>query len=269
MPELPEVECVRQGIQETCLGHKIVKVWSGELVHLLDSDSLPLRSLVGEKLLSIDRKGKYLKWNLTRKTVLVHLGMTGIWRQNYPVEKHTRIRVWFDDGRELSYTDARQFGYVNVQSQQTDFSRWLRLGPDALSRQWNARYALTRAQGCRVAIKIWLLDQEKVAGMGNIYVCETLFAARVHPEKQAGSLTLEDWKKIVQNSRRIMRRSIAQKGTTFSDYRLTNGKKGQFQSFLQIFQKAGQPCPSCGSPIQKIVQSGRSSFFCPLCQIAN
>lgn len=266
MPELPEVECVRQGILAEFLGQKIVQVWSRDTGNLLDQKSLSLQKMKSAVLHSVERRGKYLRWITSDFQLIAHLGMTGVWSANAERQKHTRVEFRFENGTWLSYTDPRQFGYLCVIPSSESHARWMALGPDAIGTEWSGVHLWKETRSSRVEIKVFLMDQNHVAGIGNIYASEALFAARVHPQRCAQSLTRAECNSIVRHTKKIMMLSIHNRGTTFSDYRLTNGKGGAFQGFLKVFQKPGKPCPRCRNPISQIVQGGRSTFFCEECQ---
>ena len=257
---------MRQGILEGFLGDQIHSVWSHGTGHLLDPASLALKGLAGETLLAVERRGKYLRWVTLRFQFLVHLGMTGVWSANVPRSTHTHLEITFANGHTLTYTDPRQFGYLCLAPVSEILERWEALGPDAISAEFCAKSMCARACKSQVAIKIWIMDQHHVAGIGNIYASEALFRAHIHPARAACSLDLADWTRLVRESKAVLRLSIRKRGTTFSDYRLTNGRGGAFQGFLKVFQKPGEPCPDCAAPIQQITQGGRSTFFCAHCQ---
>ena len=267
MPELPEVESVRRGIVQGFLGKRIEKVWTRGLVHLLDPLSLPLRRLEGETMVTLERRGKYLLCRTTTLQLFAHLGMSGVWQESAARQTHTHVELHFEDGSWLSYVDPRQFGYLCLLQQTACNPRWDLLGPDALGKDFDAQGLHASTRKSRVSVKVWLMDQHKVAGIGNIYASEVLFAAGIHPERPVSALSLEDCANIVRECKRIMRLAVRKKGTTFSDYRLTNGRGGGFQAFLKVFQKPGEPCPACGSDIRQLTQAGRSTFYCPACQV--
>lgn len=266
MPELPEVECVRQGILECAVGHSITETWSRNLVHLLDPKSLPLRRLKGQTIHAVERKGKYLRWIFDDYHFYAHLGMSGVWSYKAKREKHTHLEIMLSDGNNLIYTDPRQFGYLCLQSATQTSSRWDSLGPDAIGQEFSGSYLFAKSRSSKIPVKVWIMDQSKVAGVGNIYASESLFLASILPTRLASSLTRPECNNLAKAIKKILRASIRNRGTTFSDYRLTNGRGGSFQDFLKVFQKKGKPCPRCGQGIQQITQAGRSSFFCPGCQ---
>jgi formamidopyrimidine-DNA glycosylase len=266
MPELPEVECVRRGILEEFLGQRVKSVWSRDTGHLLEANSLALKKIAGMRLQGVERRGKFLLWRMERFQFLVHLGMTGVWSVSSPRQKHTRLELVFEDGRTLSYTDPRQFGSLCLLDSTQELLRWTSLGPDAIDDSFSPNYLLVATRNSKVEAKVWLMDQKRVAGIGNIYASEALFRAHVHPKRPANSLSENECRLIVRETKKVMNLSIKNRGTTFSDYRQTNGRGGSFQNFLRVFQKSGQPCPTCGKSIEQIVQGGRSTFFCSHCQ---
>jgi formamidopyrimidine-DNA glycosylase len=270
MPELPEVETIRKGLLRSIQGQVILDIWFSGKSALLDSKSQDLHSLQGQTIEKVLRKGKYLQFMTEEYSLLVHLGMSGVFqlepfRGEFPVS-HRHLRMHFANGTTLHYRDPRRFGYFELQKRHHTFERWQKLGPDAISKDFYAEYLLAVACKRQVSIKELLLNQAVVAGIGNIYASEILFASGVHPECRACAVHIQDCDRMVKNTKSILLQSIRSKGTTFADYRLTNGKGGAFQSFLKVFQKNGQPCEVCGSIIQKLVQNQRATFYCPKCQ---
>jgi formamidopyrimidine-DNA glycosylase len=265
MPELPEVECVRQGL-DLLIGLKIKAIETSQH-SMLDQNSLSLNNLKQQVLLATHRQGKYLLLSFEKHSVLMHLGMSGVLLANKPKRPHTHIHFIFSDQNTLSYSDPRRFGYWNVQSKDFTFARWEALGPDSISQKFTAKYLYEKTNSSSREIKVLLLDQKVTAGIGNIYASEILWAAKISPFRMGSSLTLEELKKICKHTKIILKKSISNRGTTFSDYRLTNGKGGAFQSFLKVFQKEGSECTECKSPIIKKTQAQRSTFYCSQCQL--
>lgn len=266
MPELPEVESVAADLRSALIGRSVQKVWHASMPNLLDAESLDLHLLKGETLQDIARKGKYMRWVTERYHMLVHLGMSGVFMLNGERSLHTHLVLEWSEKQTLCYTDPRRFGYFCLLPLHVAHARWEQLGVDALARNCSAHHLQKLAQQSRVAVKIWIMDQSKLAGVGNIYACEALFRAGIAPERPAGALNSAEWQLLVREIKAVMKASLRNRGTTFSNYRLTNGKGGAFQSFLQIFQKEGQSCPRCGALIQRQVQAGRSTFWCCACQ---
>jgi len=155
---------------------------------------------------------------------------------------------------------------LSLHHREESLPRWEALGPDAISNFWTPKHLYTSTRKIHTAIKIFLMNQSRVAGIGNIYASEALFLSGIHPERASESLLQTECAVLVRETRKLLKRSIRNKGTTFSDYRLTNGKVGAFQGFLKVFQKTGQPCPTCGKPILQKTLGGRSTFYCEHCQ---
>lgn len=264
MPELPEVESVRLGLLSV-LGQNVTQL-SWNYPALWNTNSLPPETLIGQTLNQAYRKGKYLVLKSDEYQLLIHLGMSGVLTLNGEKRPHTHLEISLANGDMLYYSDPRKFGHLDLQPLTTPLTRVAKLGPDALTEEFSPKYLKQTLKSSKTNIKAFLLNQAKVAGLGNIYVCEVLFSARVSPKRTANKVTLKECEAIVFHSKRILQASIDNRGTTFSDYRLTNGKGGEFQSFLQVFQKENQACPVCETPISKITQNARSSFFCSNCQ---
>lgn len=268
MPELPEVECVRLGLEST-LGLTIQSVeWN--YPKLWDDQTLDPSSMKGQEIISTQRKGKYLLIHLKHSKLMMHLGMSGVFllqSPEIPERPHTHMTLTLSNGQVLRYSDPRKFGHLHLADPEAVLTRWEKLGPDALERAFSGGYFFEKCQRSQRDIKVFLLDQKIVAGVGNIYASEALFRAKVDPRRPANSLTQDECAALAKASKWIMRKSIEQRGTTFSDYRLTNGKGGQFQGFLKVFQKQGETCPSCKKNlILKLEQDKRSTFYCDFCQ---
>jgi formamidopyrimidine-DNA glycosylase len=265
MPELPEVESVKKDLEKMIPGKKISSVFFN-YPPLLKEGGLLLNKLKGETFETISRIGKYLLFNTTQYLWVVHLGMSGVLRYQGEKQKHTHLILGFSDGTNLCFSDPRKFGYLHLGPKGEYPNRLKILGPDIMDSGFNAKHLYRKSRNRVSSIKSFLLDQSISAGIGNIYAVEALFKSAIHPAREAGALGLTDYQSLVGSVKAIMKKSIANSGTTFSDYRVSNGKSGEFQGFLKIFQKAGEPCPNCESPIQRLVQNARSSFYCPECQ---
>ena len=288
MPELPEVECVRLGI-ESVKGAQICQVeWNYPA--LWDKATVDPHAIECQKLVETHRKGKYLILEFENHLLLLHLGMSGVFLlQESQVEPrpHTHLILKLKgkghggdsaslDGWELRFSDPRKFGHLHLikkggvspqYSVGDEFERWSKLGPDALTRSFHGKYFHAKCQKSIRDIKIFILDQKVVAGVGNIYASEALFRAKIDPRRPANSLSMEECTNLAKAAKWIMKKSVKKRGTTFSDYRLTNGKGGSFQSFLKVFQKENETCPGCKSnQILKLEQDKRSTFYCSSCQ---
>jgi formamidopyrimidine-DNA glycosylase len=273
MPELPEVEVIRQGLAPRLVGRRFVRVTTGEK-SLRRQSPLPEleRWLLGRKLADLSRRGKYLVFALEGGvTLLVHLGMTGHLllgseAQPLPQLPHIHLIFHLEGGLELIYQDVRRFGQVLVFPPGAAPTALDQVGREPFSRQVTPRWLADQARGRSRPIKNFLLDGRLLAGLGNIYACEILFATGLHPTTPAGRLSLEDWGRVLQETRRILKEAIRQGGTTVSNYLNSRGEAGHFQVKLLVYGKEGEPCRRCGAAIQRLVQAGRSSFYCPQCQ---
>ena len=272
MPELPEVEVVRRGLEPLLVGRVIVDAAClGPRLRLAPPLAEIERLAVGGKGRELRRRGKYLLLELDNQTRLVfHLGMTGrlgVFPKNEQIKTHDHWLFALDDQTELRFNDTRRFGSLQLlppgQDEATIFGA---LGPEPLQGGFSVAYLLSRAQGRRQPVKSFLMDNRVVVGIGNIYASESLFAARVLSTKPAGTLSLAACRRIVTSSRQVLSQAIAAGGTTISDFANASGEAGYFQLQLMVYDRAGQPCRVCGATIRKIVLGGRSTFFCPRCQ---
>lgn len=273
MPELPEVETVRRTLLEGGLvGRRILRV------SVLHPDAVRhpgpasfASDLEGQAITGIGRRGKYLLLELADGLLVAHLRMTGrLWlsEPDAVALSHTHVVLDLDDGRQLRFRDVRRFGGFHLVSRLDDPSapRGLReLGPEPqdLSEQALAEACLRHP---RLAVKGLLLDQRVVAGLGNIYVDEGLHRARVHPLRTCDSLSPKELSAIARALREVLAQALANRGTTFLDFRDGAGEPGAFQEFLRVYRREGLPCRSCGAPIAKSRVAGRGTHFCPQCQ---
>ncbi|EMA4784277.1 bifunctional DNA-formamidopyrimidine glycosylase/DNA-(apurinic or apyrimidinic site) lyase [Providencia alcalifaciens] len=268
MPELPEVETSRRGIEPHLVGNTIsyAIVRNGRLRWPVSEQ---IKSLSDQAVLSVQRRAKYLLIELQTGWIIVHLGMSGsvrILTEELPEEKHDHVDLIMRDGKVLRYTDPRRFGAWLWCDDLETSSVLAHLGPEPLSDAFNPHYLYELAQKKKVAIKPWLMDNKVVVGVGNIYANEALFAAKISPEKITNTLTLEEVAELVQQIKKVLQRSIEQGGTTLKDFLQSDGKPGYFAQELFVYGKKGEPCSMCGTPIESIKQGQRSTFFCPQCQ---
>jgi formamidopyrimidine-DNA glycosylase len=290
MPELPEVEVTRQRIAPLLLGRAIAEVATTRPSYFFLTPPARLRSaLAGRRADTLERRGKYLVARLDDGSRLVlHLGMTGQLfssavtsprllrasarsilapeaQQAFTPDQHTHLRLRFADaGPEIWMRDARKFGKVLWLAPGASDERLDRLGPDALEASGAALFAASR--GRRVAVKSFLLDQAVLAGVGNIYADEALYGAGVRPTRAAGRVTRAEWERIAAELRRVLARSIETGGSSISDYVAPDGRDGAYQDERRVYDRAGAPCPGCGTPIRRRVIGARSSHYCPRCQ---
>ena len=275
MPELPEVETLRRMLAEVVLGRRIHAVrLSGARLRAAIPRSLP-RRLRGRTLVAVGRHGKYLFLHLDAGLTLVsHLGMSGRWlfipAPPPAPPPHVHARLAFDDGAALWFQDPRRFGLLHLVA--TDrlgtHPGLARLGPDPLATPPSGAGLLALARGARVAVKGFLLDQRRLAGLGNIYASEILFRARVDPRCRSGALGLAEWEAIAAEIPLVLREAVARMGTTFRTYRTIWDEPGRFAERLAVYGRGGEPCRRCRTPIRRVVQGQRATFFCPRCQVS-
>lgn len=287
MPELPEVETVRRGLESRVLGRRVVNVEVRHPQIILGSPESFAEQTRGV-IRRLERKGKAIAIELGAATrgrttqsrsrrdggqdppvgyILLRLGMTGqvtVVPRDYPLESHTHVRLELDNGEEIRYRDIRRFGRLGFCTSDQIKSVFAAMGPDAPSMA--AEEFVANLKDRRTPIKNWLLNQGRLAGVGNIYADESLFVARVHPLTEAGSLKRPVALKLHRAVVSVLRQAVAKQGTSMRDYIDIDGNPGRYASKLKVYQRAGESCARCGSTIQRIVLGGRSSHFCPNCQ---
>lgn len=272
MPELPEVETVRRGLLPLVVGRRVTGVTVRE--RRLREPILPagLARLRGAQLTGVRRRSKYLLFETDAGvTLLVHLGMTGQLRvcdRARRREAHEHVVVRLDDGREMRYADARRFGLFQVlRTAAVDRHPRLReLGPEPLEAGLDAALLHRATRGRSKPIKNLLMDTRAVAGVGNIYACETLHRAAVNPRKPVGRVSRAAWERVVRSLREVLREAIDAGGTTYRNFLNAEGDPGYFAVRLRVYDREGERCFRCGADVRRIVQAGRSTFYCPRCQ---
>ncbi|KPK00690.1 MAG: hypothetical protein AMJ60_00065 [Desulfobacterales bacterium SG8_35] len=273
MPELPEVEVIRQGLQRYLPGRRILDIRTGNKKLRLPMPRRDLKKYIqNAQVRSVARRAKFLLIAMNNGAFLVvHLGMTGrlgIFPAGTPKSKHDHLRLQLDNNMQLRFNDIRRFGFIQVLPPGRDTAGTLlgNLGPEPLGPHFSPEYLQKQATGKNRPLKNFLMDNRVVVGIGNIYACEILFHAGLNPEKKIGRLGMKEWIRVVESSRHILEKAIASGGTTISDFVNASGKSGYFQLELQTYGKQGQPCKWCSTPITKKTMAGRSTFFCPKCQ---
>jgi len=273
MPELPEVEVIRRGLQKHLPGRKIIEITAGSKKLRLPLPRKNLKKFIrGAQVTSVDRRAKFLLIAMDNGAFLVmHLGMTGrlgIFPAGTPRAKHDHLRLQLDNNMQLRFNDIRRFGFIQVlpPGSGTGGTMLDNLGPEPLGPDFTPGYLQKQAGGKTRPLKNFLMDNRIVVGIGNIYACEILFHAGLKPDKNVSRLTLKDWEKVVDSSRHVLQQAIARGGTTISDFVNESGNSGYFQLALQTYGKQGQACKCCSTPIAKKTMAGRSTFFCPKCQ---
>lgn len=274
MPELPEVETIRRTLQERVLNLPILatKVLYPRLLQNCTELELA-QALYGRAFKQIDRRGKYLIFHLdSEDRVVFHLRMTGKlvavpW--SFPMEKHTSLQVILDRNLELRLVDQRKFATMHLlQGPGYGIIKGLAtMGEEPLSDEFTPDYLLAQCRGRKAPIKSVILDQRRIGGLGNIYADESLYRARIFPGRPAGSLTPKEIHRLHASIQAVIQEGIAYRGTTFRDYVDGDGRVGGFQERLQVYGREGQACLACGESIHRIRIAGRSSSYCPNCQI--
>ena len=274
MPELPEVETVSRGLRNRALGRQIVAV---EVLHpgIIAGDVEDfIQRVAGRTAVAVRRKGKVLAVEMAGANhsdaayLIFRLGMTGqvtIQPLDIPLEPHTHVRMLLQGGKEeLRFRDVRRFGRLRCLTGEEFDALFASLGPDA--QQVSEEEFLRAMRGRRGAIKSWLLNQQGVSGLGNIYADEALFEARIHPLAQPAHVSSISAHRLYRAVQKVLKRAVNLQGTTFRDYIDIEGRPGNFHQRLRVYQKTGEPCPRCRTPIRRIIIAGRSSHFCPRCQ---
>ena len=275
MPELPEVETVRLGLNQVTLNQPIQggDVLLDRTVAYPTSAIAFLTGLQKTSIAQWHRYGKYLLAELSDGWLGVHLRMTGqlLWVDKAePLHKHTRVRLFFGDDRELRFVDQRTFGQMwwvpSDRDPKTIITGLQKLGPEPFSADFSDHYLAQQLKNRRRPIKTALLDQSLVAGVGNIYADEALFLSGIRPETLCGDLSLAKIKRLRSNVVRVLQDSISARGTTFSDFRDVSGVNGNYGNIAWVYARDGEACRTCETIIQRLKLAGRSSHFCPNCQ---
>lgn len=277
MPELPEVETVLRGLKERVVGRRVSAVEVSHAQIIAGSPEEFAREVSGRKILDAKRKGKAIAIELGPQNgnglvdgrfLLVRLGMTGQFTVSLsaaPVESHTHARLALDDGREeIRYRDPRRFGRLRSCTVDDLEEIFGKLGPDAP--EISPQEFFRALHGRRGAIKSWLMNQQLLAGLGNIYADEALFLARIHPLTPAGRLGESQARALLRAVKKVLHRAVELQGTSFRDYIDIEGRPGNFLPQLRVYQRSGKPCRRCGAAIKRVIIGGRSSHFCPKCQ---
>ena len=273
VPELPEVETVRRQIAPVLEGATIVdaEIVDPRLTRPVEP-GLVAGALVGEQIAEVDRRGKYLLIRLASgRTLVVHLRMTGSLRHapsgGLPEDAHRRATLRLDTGTDVAYRDVRRFGTWELLDE-GHLRPYLatRLGPEPLGASFSRARLAQLAAGRTAPVKSFLLDQRRIAGIGNIYADEALWRARVHPRRPAGELDAEEIARLHRAIRAALRKGVALQGSTLREYVTPNGTPGGMQQEFHVYGRLGEPCDRCGSAIERTVIGGRGTWFCPSCQ---
>lgn len=282
MPELPEVETVRRGLAPVLEGARIVKAAVNRPDLRWPFPENMAARLEGATVKALRRRSKYILADLsTGETLLVHLGMSGrmqisgdvvgSFHHTHPAaQKHDHVVLDTEAGARITFNDARRFGAMDLMDTATQDHHWLirDLGPEPLGNSFDEAHLIAAFKDKRSPVKTALLDQRIVSGLGNIYVCEALWRAGISPLRQAGKISAPRVAKLVPIIRDVLREAIEAGGSSLKDHRQANGELGYFQHTFRAYGREGEPCqtPDCTGKINRKVQSGRSSFYCPACQ---
>jgi len=274
MPELPEVETIRLALEPHLVGRRFERVAIDDtrLVRPFEPAAVAAE-LEGERVSAVERRGKYLIVRFeSGRALLIHLRMTGGLRHaaagSLQEDPHRRAVVKLDDGSDVAYRDVRRFGtWLLLEADELGPYLAQRLGGEPLERTFTARRLGERLAGRSAPVKAALLDQRTVAGLGNIYVDEALWRARIHPLRPAGTITPEELPPLTRAIKDALRTGIARQGASLRDYSTPDGRRGRMQERFRVYGREGEPCTRCGTPIDKIRVAGRGTWYCPNCQL--
>lgn len=275
MPELPEVETIRRTLNQLITGKKIehVTVSLPRIVQRPDDIEQFKLELVGHTITGVGRRGKFLRILMDGLVLVSHLrmeGRYGLYRKEDPVEKHTHVIFHFTDGTELRYRDVRQFGTMHLFAPGEEFKSkpLVKLGLEPLEEDFTLEKLMEILSSRQTKIKVALLNQAYIVGLGNIYVDEALFRAGIHPEMPSASIPKEQFSRLFDSIISTLREAVEAGGSSIKSYVNGQGEIGMFQHRLQVYGRNGEPCTRCGTLIEKSVVGGRGTHYCPNCQVA-
>jgi formamidopyrimidine-DNA glycosylase len=274
MPELPEVETVRRQLEPTLVGRRFerVRIDDPRLVRPYEPAEVAAE-LQGERVAAVERRGKYLVVRFeSGRVLLIHLRMTGSLLcaptgSLLPDDPHRRAVVRLDDGSDVAYRDVRRFGtWLLLEPGEEEAYLAARVGDEPLDTLFTVARLGERLAGRRASLKAALLDQRTLAGMGNIYVDEALWRARLNPLRPAAGLDRDELRRLHRGIRAALEHGLARQGSTLRDYRLPDGSGGSMQNEFRVYGRRDEPCDRCGTPIARTTVAGRTTWFCPTCQ---
>ncbi len=270
MPELPEVETTRRGIEPHLVGRGVAEVWIRDARLRWPVPDALVDELAGRRIEQVQRRAKYLLLRAGDGTAILHLGMSGSLRilpADEPPGKHDHVDIVLDDGQCLRFRDPRRFGSLHWTRENPLSHKLLRdLGPEPLGEQFDGAWLHGRARRRKVAVKQFLMDSRTVVGVGNIYASESLHRAGIDPRRAAGRISAARYERLAASVKSTLGDAIAAGGTTLRDFLDSEGNPGYFRQELLVYDRAGAPCEECGVAIERIVQGARASYFCPSCQ---
>ncbi len=267
LPELPEVESIKNELSPYLIGRRFagVAICDVKPLRQLSAEEL-CRKVVGQKITSLERRGKYLVFRLSSGgTLIIHLRMSGALLLNpEQVDRYARVVFYLDDGSSVVFTDRRRLGEIRLA--ENELAIVGKLGPEPLSPEFTPEALVQRLHRRKAPIKAVLLDQTVIAGIGNMYADESLFLAKIHPLRKANTLSPREVQNLYRAIKHVLRSAIESKGASVDTYRLPGGEIGTAQANFKVAHCGGKPCPVCDTPIQRFAIGGRGSYFCPQCQ---
>lgn len=270
MPELPEVETSLRGVEPYLQGQTIKQIIT-RTPKLRWAIPAQLTQMQGAKILSLSRRAKYLILHTNKGDIIVHLGMSGSLgilneHDDKPAGKHDHVDLITESGVILRYNDPRKFGCWLWAENAEQHELLQKLGPEPLSEDFTSGYLFEKSRKKTVAVKNFIMNNDVVVGVGNIYACESLFMAGIHPELAAQNLTKKQCERLVKVIKEVLTKSIIQGGTTLKDFIQPDGKPGYFAQVLQVYGRKDEECHDCGAMIETKVVGQRNTYFCPKCQ---
>ena len=270
MPELPEVETTRRGVERHVLERRIAQVIVRESRLRWPVPEELGERLQGRRFTAVGRRAKYLLFQCEGGVLLVHLGMSGSLRvtpADEPPSKHAHVDIVFDSGKALRFTDPRKFGSMLWQPADAGEHPLLRgLGPEPLGEEFSGAVLHRKSRGRKTAIKNLIMDSRIVVGVGNIYACEALFLAGIHPARACGRISAQRYEKLADTIRSVLSEAIRAGGTTLRDFSGGDGRPGYFKQELNVYGRGGESCVRCSASLREIRLGQRSTVFCPSCQ---
>jgi formamidopyrimidine-DNA glycosylase len=268
MPELPEVEVSRLGIEPHIVGVRVeaVKVHQRQLRWPVPGD---VQKLVGQRIASVERRAKYLLVHTQAGSLILHLGMSGNLRvvpQDLVRAKHDHVEVVLESGQSLRLNDSRRFGAVLWQPPGETIGVLNNLGPEPLTEAFTGDHLYLMSRSRKSAVKTFIMDNAVVVGVGNIYATEALFAAGIDPRRSAGRISKARYEVLAEHIKRVLAQAIAQGGTSLRDFAKADGKPGYFKQSLLVYGRTGKPCLQCATALKDVQLGQRRSVYCPQCQ---
>jgi len=272
MPELPEVETTRRGIEPFAQGQTIEQVIIRQAKLRWSVDKALNKKLKGQEIKGVTRRAKYLLLQTDVGDLMIHLGMSGSLRivgkqqAKKQLQKHDHVDICLSNEQIIRFNDPRRFGSIILNKQGNEHSLLEKLGPEPLTEQFNAEYLYSKAKSRKVAIKAFIMNNHIVVGVGNIYAQESLFLSGIHPNRAACKVSKKRMEKLVSNIKRVLADAIKAGGTTLKDFSGADGKPGYFQQTLNVYGRSGEPCLECKTELKQVTIGQRTTVYCSQCQ---